>query len=103
MLAQATSETGHSFAGVYKIIEDRGAVEAAKILVNPASSGKIHEGLQVLVNNNLGHLSVEQAVIDFRNEGLFSEDETSSAQARLAMAKILSGRTPKAERLKQSD
>ena len=85
-LAQAAHKTGHSFAGVYKIIEDRGAVEAAKILVKPTNTGKIHGGLQVLVDNNLGHLSIEQAVIDFRSEGLFSEDEVSSAQGRLAMA-----------------
>ena len=102
-LAQATDKTNYSFAGAYNIIEGRGAVEAAKILVNPTNSGKIHDGLQFLIDNHLDHLSIEQTVIDFRSEGLFSEDEVSSAQARLAMAKMLSGRTPIAERLKQGD
>lgn len=87
-LAQATNTIGYSFADVHKIIEDKGAVEAAKILVSPNSAGKIHEGLQVLVDNNLGHLSIERAVIDFRKKGLFSEDEISSAEARLGMAEM---------------
>jgi hypothetical protein len=29
-LTQATNETGYPFAGVYKIVEDKGAVVAAK-------------------------------------------------------------------------
>jgi hypothetical protein len=102
-LLEATSKTGHSFAGIYKIIEDRGAIEAAKLLVSPNNAGKIHEGLQFLVDENLVHLSIEQAVIDFRNEELFSGDEVSSAEGRLAMAKILSSGTQTAERLKKRD
>ena len=57
----------------------------------------------MLVDNNLGHLSIEQAIIDSRNEGLFSEDEVSSAEGRLAMAKMLSGKTNISERLKKGD
>jgi hypothetical protein len=102
-LAQATAETGYSFAGMYRIIEDKGAIEAAKILVSPNNSGKIHDGLQFLVDNDLIHLSIEQAVIDFRNEELFSGDEVSSAEGRLAMAKILSSGTQTAEKLKKRD
>jgi hypothetical protein len=102
-LAQAAHETGHSFAGVYRIIEDRGASKRRRSFVNPVNSGKIHEGLKVLVDNNLIHLSIEQAIIDFRSEGFFSGDEMSSAQGRLAMAKMLSDRTQIAERLKRGD
>jgi hypothetical protein len=102
-LAQATAKTGYSFAGIYKIIQDKGAVEGAKILVSPNNSGKIHEGLQFLVDNDLVHLSIEQAVIDFRSEGLFSGDEVSSAEGRLAMAKMLSGGTHMEEKLKHGE
>jgi hypothetical protein len=102
-LTQATNETGYSFAGIYKIIKDKGAVVAAKILISPINTGKVHDGLKVLVDRNLYHLSIEQAVIDFENEGLFSEDEISSAQGRLALARMKSGKTNISERLKRSD
>jgi hypothetical protein len=74
-LTQATNETGYSFAGIYKIIKDKGAVVAAKILISPINTGKVHDGLKLLVDRNLSHLSIEQAVIDFENEGLFSEEK----------------------------
>jgi hypothetical protein len=102
-LTEATNKTEYSFTRVNKMIKDAGAVEAAKRLVRPTNSGKIHDGLQVLIDNNLIHLSIEQAVIVFENEGLFSEDEISSAQGRLAMARMKSGKTNISERLKKGD
>jgi hypothetical protein len=102
-LTEATNKTGHPFTRVFTMIEDSGAVEAAKRLVGPTNSGKIQDGLQVLIDNNLGHLSIEQAIIDSRNEGLFSEDEVSSAEGRLAMAKMLSSGTNISERLRRGD
>jgi hypothetical protein len=102
-LTRATNESGHSFAGIYKIVEDKGAVGAAKMLIRPANTGKINDGLKALVDRNLSHLSIEQAVIDFANQGLFSEKEISSARDRLALARMKSGKTNVSERLKKGD
>jgi hypothetical protein len=102
-LSQATNESGRSFAGIYKIIEGKGAVEAAKMLIRPTNTGKVNDGLKALVVWKLSHLSIEQAVIDFRNEGLFSEDEVSSAQGRLALARMNSGKVNMSEKLKRTD
>jgi hypothetical protein len=88
-LDQATMETGYSFFGILEIIDKVGAVEAAKMLVGPNGTGKFHDGFKLLVRAKLSHLTIEQAVIDFKDSGLFSPDEVSSATARIAMAKIL--------------
>jgi hypothetical protein len=88
-LDQATSKTGYLFAGILEIIDNMGAAEAARMLVGPNSTGKFHEGFEFLVRQKISHLSIEQAVIDFKDSGLFSADEVSSARARIAMAKML--------------
>jgi hypothetical protein len=59
------------------------------MLVGPNSTGKFHEGFEFLVRKKISQFSIEQAVIDFKDSGLFSTDEVSSARARIAMAKML--------------
>ena len=89
LLDRATKETGYSFSKILEIIDKGDAVQTAKNLVKPNNSGKIHEGLKFLVMHNKSDLSIEQAVINFKDSGLFTAGEISSAQARIAMAKML--------------
>jgi hypothetical protein len=57
--------------------------------VGPNSTGIFHDGFEFLVTQKISQFSIEQAVIDFKDSGLFSPDEVSSARARIAMAKML--------------
>lgn len=101
-LTEASNKTKYLFTRFNKMVKETGAVQAAKRLVRPTDLGKIHDGLQVLIDNDLVHLSIEQAIIDFQNDGLFSEDEVSSARGRLALARMKSGKTNISDRFKRA-
>jgi hypothetical protein len=78
------------FAGMRRIIKRDGAVKAAKKFVDSKKMGKLSEGLMRLVEANLPHLTIEQAVIDFQKKKLFSDRDVLVAKAHLIMAKMLS-------------
>jgi hypothetical protein len=84
-LDQAQQLIGYPFTTARVLIQNVGAVQAARILLNP-NEGKIHDGLQALCHHELGHFSVEQAVIDFEDRTVFTDDERSTAKARLYYA-----------------
>lgn len=86
---EAESVTSYSFAGIRKMIDELGGVQAAKRLVSPGSTGALHPGFKVLAGAGLLRCSVEQTVIDFADAGLFDDAEVSNARARIAMAKML--------------
>src|ERR1700756_1060951 len=81
-LDEAERRTSHPFFGARRLIAEMGAVKAAKKLLDP-TAGKIHEGLQALIDYKLVHLSIEQAVIDFADRDCFTDDEISTAKVRL--------------------
>jgi hypothetical protein len=84
-LDEAERRTSYQFIGARRLISEMGAVKAAKTLLDP-KFGKLHDGLRVLMQNDLVHLSIEQAVIDFADRECFTGDEVSTAKARLYYA-----------------
>jgi len=86
-IEKAESEIDHSFMGLRELIEQHGAVPVAKMLVDINNVLKSFGGFQVLAQHNLEHLSVEQAIIDFADSGLFTEAEIDTARARLSIHK----------------
>jgi len=94
---EATRLTGYSFAGLRKLIAVDAAA-AAKRLIAPTSRnlGSISKGLRVLFDAGLLRLSIEQAVIDFGEQGrLFTTEEVGYAKNRLALIQtVFSSRRP---------
>jgi hypothetical protein len=86
-LDKAEAQIGYTFKGLREMIEQFGAVGAAKILVDLNSVLKPHDGFQVLSVHDLEQLSVEQAVIDFADTSLFTAADVQSAKSRLLIFK----------------
>jgi hypothetical protein len=61
---------GYQFRGLRTLIRERGAVAAANQLLDLANAGKTQDGFSILAQEELLHLSLEQAVIDFSESGL---------------------------------
>jgi hypothetical protein len=89
-IEKAKKLTGHSFAGLLGLIQDIGAVEAARRLISTSNLGTFQAGMQVLFDADLLELSIEQAVIDFGNdERIFDRFEVQQAAHRLQVMRIL--------------
>jgi hypothetical protein len=86
-LDEAEGQIGYHFKGLREMIDKFGAVGAAKMLVDLNSVLKPHDGFQVLSANDRESLSIEQAVIDFADSGLFTAAEVQSAKSRLLIFK----------------
>jgi hypothetical protein len=88
---EAGRQTGYSFAGLRRLVAVD-AVGAARRLIAPSSRnlGSFPKGMRVLFKAGLLHLSIEQAVIDFGEQGrLFTPDEVTYAKDRLALMRML--------------
>ena len=85
-LDKARDELAIDFKKMREAIATNTAVGAAKYFISPDRDGKLHEGLLSLARVNRTNLSLEQAVIDFKDEGLFTDAEVASARARLYYA-----------------
>lgn len=83
---EAENLIGYSFTGLRELILDHGAVETAKMLLTIDGVLKQHGGFQVLAAHDLEHFSVEQAVIEFADTGLFTMMEIGTAKSRLAIS-----------------
>jgi hypothetical protein len=94
---EAGQLTGYSFAGLRKIVA-ADAVGAARRLIAPTSRnlGSFPQGMRVLFNAGLLHLSIEQAVIEFGEQGrLFTPEEVAYAKDRIALIQtVFSRRRP---------
>lgn len=75
----------YRFRGMRSLIEDYGAVETAKRLLDPGSLGQPYDGFSVLADHDLLDCSLEQSVVTFAKSGLFHNSLVSSAKARLAI------------------
>jgi hypothetical protein len=87
-LDDAESRIGYYFAGLRGLIERYGAVNMAKGLVSIDNTFHMHDGFQILSDNDLQHLSVEQAMIDFQQASFFDDAHISAAKAKLYLASI---------------
>ena len=63
-LTDAEGRTGHTFSDLRELIKDKGAMQAAQMLLSPSSTGTFPYGFKVLAANNLLSHSIEQAVLD---------------------------------------
>jgi hypothetical protein len=86
-IEKAEAEIGYIFRGLRELIDQHGAVPVAKMLVDINNVLKPYDGFQVLAEHDLEHLSVEQAIIDFADSGLFTTAEVQTARARLGILK----------------
>lgn len=88
-ILEARQLTGYPFTGLLKLIEEAGAVTAARRLISN-SIGEFQQGMVALHKAGLLHLTVEQAVIEFGERGeLFSEEEVDTARERLQTIRLL--------------
>lgn len=88
-LSEAELLTGHRFSELHALIAEKGYVNAARLLLNPASTGVLTYGFKILASVDLLHLSIEQSVLDFAGSGLFTTEQISKAKAQLIIAKML--------------
>ena len=86
-LDQAKRLKGYKFLGIRSIIKNRGAVEIAKSFIGPNNTANFNGGMRMLVKVGLSDLTIEQAVIDFKDTKLFSKKEVASAKKRLDAVK----------------
>lgn len=86
-LMDAEAQLGFPFTGLRKLIDEKGAVAAAIQLLDLTRAVHEQDGFTTLAENNLLHLSLEQAVIDFAESGLFPASIIASARSRLLLAK----------------
>jgi hypothetical protein len=87
---EATSLTGHQFPDLRELFKKLGVLEAVRLLMSPGTGAGFTYGFRILISADFLHLSIEQAVIDFANLGLFTDEQVSKARATLAMARMLS-------------
>jgi hypothetical protein len=83
-LREAEVLTGDSFGGVCNLIVDLGAVEVAKMLVDAQELMLPPSGFIRLLKHKLACLTIEQAIVDFADSGLFTDEEVETAKVRLA-------------------
>jgi hypothetical protein len=90
-IAMAQQLTGYSFASLLKLIENEGAVAAARKLIY--NLGVFPPGMRILFRAGLLDHTIEQAVIDFGRCGkLFTSAEVSRAEDRLQMLRLMFGK-----------
>jgi hypothetical protein len=82
-LDEAERLTGHNFKGVRDLIDKHGAVDAARMLIDINMVLKEYSGFKILDAHDLERLSIEQAIVDFAESGLFTPAEVSAARSRL--------------------
>ena len=78
---------GYSFLGLRRFIAEKGAVATAKYFVDLRNRSTAFDGFDVLADHGLLRFSVERAVLDFADRGLFNPAEISSAETRLMIAR----------------
>jgi hypothetical protein len=85
LLREAARCTGDKLGDICNLIADLGAVEVAKMLVDPTEVRNPPDGFRRLMKNNLAQLTIEQAIVDFADRGIFTSEEIRAAKARLAI------------------
>jgi hypothetical protein len=89
-IVEAIDRTGHTFFGLLTSIKEDGAVETARRLIGPNNNETFQDGMRQLKDAHLLKLTVEQAVIDFGEQGkIFTPEQVAAAQERLQLVVIL--------------
>jgi hypothetical protein len=89
-IVEAIDKTGHTFFGLLTAIKEEGAVETARRLIGPNNNETFQDGMRQLKDADLLHLTVEQAVIDFGEQGkIFTSEEIAAAKERLQLVLIV--------------
>ena len=89
-IVEAIDKTGHTFFGLLTSIKDDGAVATARRLISPQNNETFQDGMRQLKDANLLHFTVEQAVIDFGEQGkIFTPGEVAAAKERLQLVLIV--------------
>lgn len=86
-LTTAEKALGYEFAALRQMLDELGAIGTACHLLDLSRVGQEQKGFTLLAEADLLHLSLEQAVIDFRESGLFPPSLVASARARLLVIK----------------
>ena len=84
-LKRAETLMGDDLGRVRHLIDDLGAVNVAKMLVDPTEIRNPPRCFFVLMKCTMDQFSIEQAIVDFAKSRLFDEAEIEAAQARLAI------------------
>ena len=84
-LREAESLTRDNLGSICNLIEDLGAVEVARMLVDPVDVTAPPTGFLRLLEHELGRLTIEQAIVDSEETGLFTDEEVVAAKARLSI------------------
>ena len=82
-LDTAEAALHYEFRALREMVKGLGAVGAAIHLLDLAKIGDEQKGFTLLAEAGLLHLSLEQAVLDFQESGLFPPSIIASARARL--------------------
>lgn len=85
-LDEAESLLSCTFTGLRKLVRERGAVGAARHLLAPENVARHHMGFSRLIAADLLHLSLEGAVLRFKDRGLFAKSVIAAAHLRIVMA-----------------
>jgi hypothetical protein len=89
-IAEARKLTGHSFARVQDLIDRIGAVETARRFISSGNIGRFPLGMRVLHKFGRLDLSIENAVVEFGEQGkVFSPKEVEAAIDRHQMLKMI--------------
>jgi hypothetical protein len=84
-LQEAERLSRDKLGAVCNLIEDLGAVGVAKMLVDPQDIRSPPDGFLRLMKSDLARFTIEQAIVDFCDSGLFTASEVETARARLAI------------------
>src|SRR5258705_2438854 len=70
-IREASQLTGYSFAGLLKLVDALGAFQTAKDLIapTPGNLGRFPKGMRILFDAGLFSHSIQQAGIEFCEEG----------------------------------
>jgi hypothetical protein len=85
-LDEAEMQLGFVFSGLRSLIGDKGAAGAARYLLDPANIGHPFQGFRRMAENALVNCSIEAAVVQFQDSGLFARPIIETAKVRLLLA-----------------
>ena len=81
--AQAEAKSGYDLSAISRLIKKHGAVQIARMLVDPTEDNA-PGGFHILLGLGLEQHSIERTMLDFADSGLFENYEIDAARKRLA-------------------
>lgn len=84
-MKEACTLSEDSLGGICDLVDHLGADEVIHLLVVPDEIHNPPSGFIRLMNSNLARLTIEQAILDFAETGLFTKLQIETARERLAV------------------